>query len=559
MQKITQKEHSISLSIVLLSLLIASLFLFGCTQPSKDQNATVENKTVKLEPTNLSNALIIASSDPTKFVFYLSWGKDTKPFSGTIHLTAKNGTVAKSYRVPQFIFINKSEICDGYRERYSELLVTFDDSPVNETWSWSEAVYCAQYSFNPWLNESQMNDIKNPKNPLFTRITSELTLDNTKFAFFFSTEYWGTPYNGTIKFISDKETKTVHAAGYLLMNKTELCVGNRDKYNTINVTFEDSPVNETWSWSNIDYCKYNSYQIWVAKDQMEAIKDPKFQFYFFEKADKGGNPLGGTLYCRNEEIGVLDNGHLNISKVDLLRKISENCSLSISGEYAGRFYEFCGWQIDPNYVTRYSEYSNYIYYESMDQQVRKGQCSPKAFITPKDPMVLSKLAEYLPYKTWSEQADIDRIANGVSRAYTYDYDKLNRIRQGGDAFMLFPSEFLVNNVGVCSDWSNAVLSLVLARDPAKCYVVVYSEYYPDMTQSSESHADVLCVINGNPRIYDQGYIFDKPSLWEDAFKNLAVEPGVTSMKPTYYYNDTFYSTVNGKEDLYAQLGIKGYG
>lgn len=211
-------------------LLLATIFVFGCITGG---------------PTDLKGALAIARSDPTKFVFELSAGAPERQLNGTIHLLSDTGK--KSLYVPGYLLMNKSEVCDGEEELYSTLLVTFNDSPVGETWSWGKTEYCDSYSFNPWVNDSDMERIRHPRNPELTKALAEGLIDPRKFVFALTVEYWGDPLSGTVYFFSANDTKKYRVQTAAIIDKADVCEGVAEKYKTIYVMFDDSPANETWT------------------------------------------------------------------------------------------------------------------------------------------------------------------------------------------------------------------------------------------------------------------------------------------------------------------------
>jgi len=554
--------------IIFMILLAFGIFLFGCTGAEKTGTGsnTTLFRTISQNPTTYSEALGLADSDNTKFVLRLSAGENNIPLSGTLRFPSASGT--RTFRFKDFTVINRSDICDeNGKEISTTVLVTFEASPVNETWHWDNVSYCNRTSFNPWVSEDQLSQIENPKTPIYTGLSSQVTLDPSKMALYLSAEYTGPAISGEMKFGSSNGSKSYSVNGTLLINRADLCDNKTSKYTNLTVTYYDSPINETRFWDNVtDVCTFTVYDIWIYKSDYEYIKNPTFNFTLYEYENKTGSPIDGNLSCNGIQIGTLQGGNVMVNKTLLLHEIEGiggACKITISGLHQGHGFEFCGWIFNTSMYREYSYYDLNIN-RTIDAYYRRMPCGTvKSFITPNDPSVISRLRTYLPYQSQNLDNDIQDISTGLAKDYLYDYaeeqDVLNSVVR-----YKYPSEFLVSNTGVCADWVDIFLSLVLARDSnAPCYGVGVAFLYANgSTYEKESHATSICVINGQPKIYDQYQSYSGGSIWRDLFDSLNGEnkfssQGVISIKPFSYYNDKVYGEVDGVADLYKKLGVNG--
>lgn len=377
--------------------------------------------------------------------------------------------------------------------------------------------------------------------------------------FYFDME--GEPFSGTLNFSRGAKSYVIDVPGVTIVNRSDICDhANKEIYNVTELAFADSPIGEAWTWTDLIFCQENRLHPFnVNKSRMDEIKNPRMEFYFFERADKGGNPLDGDLYCGNYSVGELKNGHANASRVDLLKATGGgNCSLSIFGDYDGIPYEFCGWILDVSYVRKYGEYSSYLALNSTELQLRRAPCSTgKSFVTPDDPTVKRMLDRYLPGRTRSAYGDINTIFDRLSDDYEYVTDE---DMFGQDDWIQLPSEFFRTIRGDCEDWSVAFLSLVLAREATPCYAVGVNYYLANGSLGEGAHVTVLCILNDAAMIFDQHQTYSGRWMWDDLrrsldYKGELTRDGITTVKPRGYFNNTFYAEVKDAQDLYRKLGV----
>jgi hypothetical protein len=293
--------------------------------------------------------------------------------------------------------------------------------------------------------------------------------------------------------------------------------------------------------------------------------EEKFKLNFFEKRDRQGEPLSGTVYCGKELLGTLENGSVTMNKTLLLEKVGKECNLSVFGKYNGTPFDFCGWDLNETDIADYSSISYHLSDNSMYIEFRDGPCSTKeSFVTPKDPVVVKALDEYLPLpnRTQDTYADLDAISDKLDKVFNYTKDEelpgCKDISNCSD-WWLFPSELIKGTRGDCEDWSDAFLSLALARGPAPCYGITLDYLLANGSTGEGGHVTVFCAVNGVPRIYDQGSVYTRAIMWEELFDSLKEnidDNRTVRVKVMEYYNNTFYSAVDGKEDLYRKLGVK---
>ncbi|MEM2974749.1 MAG: hypothetical protein QW112_03970 [Candidatus Micrarchaeia archaeon] len=420
-------------------------------------------------------------------------------------------------------------------------------------------------SFNPWVTEEQLKKIENPETPIYTGLSSQVLIDPSKMALYLSVGYMGPAISGEIKFGSSNGSKSYNVNGTLLINKSDLCDNQKSKYTNLTVTYYDSPINETRFFDNItNLCSFPVCNIWINKSDYEYIKNPTFNFTLYEYENRTGNPIDGNISCNGIQIGILNRGNVMVNKTWLLNEIDSiggTCKITISGQHQGHGFEFCGWIFNSS-VHKYYSYYDLNINSTIDIYYRRMPCGTiKSFITPNDPTVLNRLRIYLPQQTQNLDNDIQDIFRGLSRDYSYDYAEWQDILNGVARYK-YPSEFFVNNMGVCADWVNAFLSLVRARDSnAPCYGIGVNFLYANgSTYDKESHSTSICVINGQPKIYDQHQSYSGASVWEDLFDSLNWDnrfssQGVVSIKPFSYYNDKVYGEVDGVADLYSKIGV----
>jgi len=556
--------------------MLSFVLLFGCTSTynpgiSNDTSSDKVAATVE-DPKTLSEAQALASKDYSKYLFYFTVGHEGELFNVTLYFSSsKTNMASKLYHVLGFLIINRSEICNGSEDRYDKFIAVFDDSPAGEAWNWDFTGYCGYGSYNPWITPEQMQGIKSPKNPALTKAFAAVTIDPSKYLFYLQAFEGSNAtglFNATVYFISNETnfTKKYHVPGLLLINKSDICNGNKSKFNKVTVAYDSSPIGENDTWDEADNCNATSYYLWNTKEKLEAMKNPTFQISLFEHSNDTG-PLNGNITCSGQYLGELVNGLLNTTKVSLLEKVHGNCSISLFGIYNGtpniRFEE-CGWTLTESDIRLYNS-TGYMLGDNttLRDSIRCAPCSTTtSYITPNNPDVKSKLNRYLGSPTPDAFRDIGHLFGKLSDDFLYesDTDKFNK-----EDWYQLPSEFFSTNPsqGDCEDWSVAFLSLILARGPAPCYVVTNGYLAADKSDLHGGHSLVLCVNDGKPIIYNQYYMFTDGDIWEQLREDLdydgsLTKDGVAYINPTGYYNDTFYDgDVNGVDDLYKKLGISG--
>lgn len=559
---------------VILAIIFVAAFMAGCTSNTGSSTGGV------LTLSAGDRAIAEAAADKTNdYAFKFAYGENQTPFSGTVSFISKDGSSRVQFHVPGGLVINRSEICGGSGAStgpYTYLLVTFDDSPVNETLDWSNVDYCASYYFYPDVNDSQMQEIRDPPDPTYTSAAALAYLYPDKVSLTFTVGEWGnTTFDAIATFITtDGQSQPYQtASGALLINRSVMCDSSgTDRFSKMNVTFNDSPVGETWSW-DADYCGTGPNDVFVTEGQMSSIKNPIYDISLFEYENYSGQPVNSTLYCGDKMLGTLLDGHLNISKVELLNDVGANCLLNFRGNvtiYNRQYgFDFCGWNITDSSIRDYGEFPLDLN-DTILHYFRTAPCSTaSSFITPEDSMVQYRLNRYLPYKSADTSRDIGIIFDALANEFKYNSSKESEVITNGLQDLL-PTEFFESNSGVCVDWSNAFLSLVLARDPTTpCYVVDLDFIYANgSSYDVESHADVLCAVGGVPKVYDQVATFSGSSIWSDAFDSLdwktSTDPaqrdklsnlGLVGLKPTAYYNDKTFVEVNSFDEMYSKLGI----
>ncbi len=546
-------------------LIFIGLILFGCVSSSQTGSGS---------GSDLDRVAADARSDPTKLLLRFSYGDNETPFSGVVHFLSDSGRKDFSVPVQGFLSINRSEVCSDKAEKYDELLVTFGDSPAEETWTWGNARYCESYSFYMTVDSAQMQMIKNPKNPEYLRASATVNLDRKKMMFYILTDDNST-VSGNATFISASGNKSIRIQAYTLVDSSDFCDGKRVKYSNMSVTFDASPIGEKRYWSDLDYCSYNRFALAVDAADLEGMKNPMLDLSLFEYDNFTGKPINATVHCGDTRLGQLTNGHLNISRVDLLKQVDTNCTLSFTGNiqiYNDIYnFDFCGWELRHSDIIDYSIFELNLNDTTL-HYFRTVPCSTaKSYVAPNDSMVSFRLQRYFPYKTGDANADVEAIFDALAKEFQYNNSEAAAILTKGAGQYLLPSEFFNSNGGVCLDWSNAFLSLVLARDPSTpCYSVYADFIYANGSSfEKESHATVFCAINGIPRIYDQTQKYIGSSIWKDLFDGLdwkgsgdpiqegrLSKQGIVGVKPTAYYNDKLYVKVDGITDMYNKLGIK---
>ncbi|VVB73134.1 Uncharacterised protein [uncultured archaeon] len=551
---------------ILALVVLSSAFMFGCTGSTGTSNPEIKSASAA------DNAMSAAYADKAnKYAFKFVYGEDGAPFSGTMSFISGDGSSRKQFHLTGGLLIDRSEICSGSgakTERYKYLRVTFDDSPVNETWDWTDYGYCEGYYFYPGINGTQMEAVRHPADPMYRKTAALASLYPDKIALAFTVGSWGNAtYDGTATFIAPEgQARSFQtASGMLLLDRGDMCdPSGKDRYPDMNVTFKDSPIGETWHWDT-DYCRPGPHVAWITEEQLSGLKDPRFDISLFEYDSKGGDPINATVYCNDVMLGPLVNGHLNTSKAAVLRAMgSGGCNISFIGNFTvferPYRFNFCGWTLDREGVISYGAFTPYLD-DSFGMYLRRAPCdTPMSFVTPNDTMVQYRLQRYMRAKTADTYLDLDLVRHYMEKDFGYEKDDVQF--QVGDWWQL-PTEFMsvkAANKGDCEDWAISFLSLVYAREPTRCWGMRVDFVRSDDT-SVEGHVSVFCDVNGVHKIYDQTGVVTEPDIWGEYFRwfdygNEFTDRGAVRIKPTYVFNNTFYSEVDDVAGMYRVLGIE---
>jgi len=551
--------------VILLAILFLAAFMAGCTSSSTGSASAPG-------ASEGDKAMATAAADKAhKYAFKLAYGENQTLFSGTVNFISEDGSKKVQFHVDGGLVIDRSVICsEGSPSTglYKYMRVTFDDSPVNETWDWSHIDYCAKHYFYPSPNETQMDKIRHPTDPTYRRTAALADLNPDKMVVTFTVGSWGnTTYDAAVTFYNTEgQTRSSQAvSGMLMLDRKDMCDSSgKDRYPDMNVTFNDSPIKETWHWGT-DYCKPGPHVAWIREDQMAGLKDPRYDLSLFEYENLTGNPVNAIGYCGDTLLGPLVDGHLNLSKTELLKATGDtNCSLKFIGNFTvfekPYRFNFCGWTLKRSDVLSYGYWALNIG-SIVELDFRHASCdTAMSYITPDDPMVKAREQRYLLGKSSDVYHDLDIIRHNMEKEFGYAKD-IEQFHY--DDWWQLPTEFMsvkMANKGDCEDWAVSFLSLAYAREPTRCWGMRVDFVRPD-DSSVEGHVSVFCDVDGVHKIFDQTGTVMEPDLWEEYFKwfdykGEFTDRGAVRLKPTFVFNNTFYSEVKDVADMYRVLGIK---
>ncbi len=558
-----------SLNLSLLFILFASIFLFGCTSSGGADDSELDSalSAARYDDTKLDSALSAARYDDTKLVVMLTMGDDDVLLPGKITFISDSGK--KQYIASEgYVLLNRADVCGGSRgeiELFDDILVTFDDSPAQETWTWDDREYCDSYKYHMSITEEQYREIKNPENIALTKGMSIVALDRTKKMFYMITSDDSELANGTALFISPEGNLSVRFDNYAIVDIDDFCVNGEERYQELYFSFDRSPVGERRYWSDFDYCDYDTYSFSIDIDDYNSMADPRYDISLFEFENEGGNPIDAIVYCNDVPLGKLVNGHLNASKLDIMdAMISDVCDLHFVGNFTvfnkPYRFDFCGWEITASDLATYSSAPEYLN-STFENYYRTAPCTtPMSFITPDDTTVKYRLQRYLSLKTSNVYNDLDLIRSHMEKDFGYEFDK---DQFPTDSWWQLPTEFMSSkmaNKGDCEDWASSFLSLVYAREqPTRCWAMLVAFLYAN--ESAESaHVSVFCDVNGVHKIYDQTGTVTEPDIWQEYFDWFDSDgeysaKGVVEIRPFGVFNNTFYADVESVEEMYEVLGI----
>ena len=372
-------------------------------------------------------------------------------------------------------------------------------------------------------------------------------------------------YQGEVNFYSDNTSikpLLFKVKGNLTLNKSLVCSESGEelyKHISITLTNKQNPVlNKTYYWDNIDYCPYSSYSLFLEKEQIQEAENPKFLMWF-QYENSSSLIKKGEAYCNNEKIGDIKNGELKTSKQFLLNNSKPTCIVTMNINYNNTILWDCSWNVTKKEIIKYDIYNFSI--GKPEQLLRNPACFTQTyFVTPEDKKVKEKLKQYLPNPSNSIYTDLKKINEKFENQFKFESDE--KVFNQTDWYK-FPNETLETLSGDCEDWANAFLSLALAREPTPCYAVMV-EYTGKnnsiIKNTSTSHVLTLCVINNKPVIFDQGNTYATGDIWKQDFNDLDVtekdkQKGAYTLIPTEYWNNSYYSEVNGTQQLYSQIKV----
>ncbi len=217
-----------------------------------------------------------------------------------------------------------------------------------------------------------------------------------------------------------------------------------------------------------------------------AVKQQQVQLYFYN--EKNNCSLTGYLFVGNTLIGKTENGFFNLTLEEYKSlKNNLNQNISLFGRLNDCFKENKDMLFDKSWKIPKIN-NNFFYGESLFKFKTNinihnpGNREPMGFIKPE------KVKSYL-----SNIELKNNILQDLSKINIYLSNKINYTNNSKAAYWQLPEETLLNNKGVCNDYSTTLLSLFLAYNPSlKCYNIILKD-----------HVTTFCNIDKAYAYYDQ--------------------------------------------------------